>query len=1012
MPSANCLTLLRRLRRPARLAAGFKQFARHCALLCSLLLLGIANSQAALPGLAMGIGGVSNSTTASVRDSAGNLYVSGYFGSGSITIGSTTLNNIGILDAFVAKLDASGQVLWAKNFGGAGVRTNSAAAGLAVDGAGNIYLAGSSNGGDMTTPALANIGATDVFALKLDNAGNVLWAKRYGGSGVYASASGLGLDSSNNVYFAGYFGYGDMTTPALTKIGTRDSYLLKLDSDGNLQWAKNYGGSGSETGALGLAVDSSGNSHLSGYFSQNLSTPALTRIGANDAFAIKVDNAGDVSWAKGFGGGGATAMAYGIAVDGSGNSYVAGLFQSANLSTPALTRLGSRDAFIFKLAADGSTTWAKNYGGSGAITDGRGVAVDSAGRIYLTGHFSNASLTTPAIGAIGYQDGFALKLTAAGDIAWQQAYGGWHAYVTNSGAMIDSNGKLYYTGKYSGAALTTPALSAPGADNGLLLRQIAAYVPGLPTAVTATPLVSRISVSFTAPVDGGSTAISGYTVTASPAGGVDADAGSTATSHTFSGLSDGVSYTFTVTARNSEGSGEASAASSAVSQLSPPPPPPPPPPTETMIPAGGVATLGKLPAISSGGGTLNVPADSTGGSLSLLANASSSAAAASTTLLIGGQRIVVQPLNGAASLTLLRTSVQGQSLIVLRLDSGSLAFSAGSGQGFLLFGNGILSSSSQNLQAVLSNGRVAVSSGSASFSVLGNSLSSDDSIAIYAGEVLEKDSQGRLGLRVGSLDGNEKLAGDPLPAISLERPVSVQLNGPLGRLAGQSPLMLLAAAFQQPTLRQAADGSLLPDLHVLPLAIRIDRSASDGLRNRAGLTEVASNGVVVQLAPLVIDAPAFLKELDRLNNRQGSASFHYVQADGVTNIVSSPRQFVLRYSLPTPGANLADGLHGDGQGNWQWVSQGQAQTLCPSFRYAEQLAAALAAGDPQASLSANNDGTYSAIFNGQSFLLRPDLEVLNLFSMPAAHLGDRWWQEQGKLFINYGNMTGQGFSVR
>lgn len=1009
MPSANRLTLLRRLRRSARLAAGFKQFARHCTLLCSLLLLGIASSQAALPGLAMAIGGVSNSSTASVRDSAGNLYVSGYFGSGSITIGSATLNNIGILDAFVAKLDANGQVLWAKNFGGSGVRTNSAAGGLAVDGDGNVYLAGSSNGGDMTTPALVGIGATDVFALKLDSGGNVLWAKRYGGSGVYASASGIGLDSSNNVYFAGYFGYGDMTTPALTKIGTRDSYLLKLDSDGNQQWAKSYGGSGSETGALSLAVDSSGNSYLSGYFSQSLTTPTLTKIGANDAFAIKVDNAGNVSWAKGFGGSGATTMAYGIAVDGSGNSFVTGLFQSANLSTPALTRFGSRDAFIFKLAADGSTTWAKNYGGSGVITDGRGVAVDSAGKIYLTGHFSNGSLTTPAISAIGYQDGFALKLTAAGDIAWQQAYGGSHAYVTNNGAMIDNNGKLYFTGKYSGAALTTPALSAPSADNGLLLRQIAAYVPGLPTAVTATAMVSRISVSFTPPADSGSSAISGYTVTASPAGGVDADAGSTATSHTFSGLSDGVSYTFTVIARNSEGSGEASLASNATSPLSPPPPPPP---TETMVPAGGVATLGKLPAISPGGGTLNVPADSSGGSLSLLVNVSTSAAAASTTLLIGGQRIVVQPLNGAASLTLLRTSVQGQSLIVLRLDSGSLAFSAGSGQGFLLFGNGILSSSSQNLQAVLSNGRVAVSSGSASFSVLANTLSSDDSIAIYAGEVLENDSQGRLGLRVGSLDGNGKLAGDRLPATSNDLPASVQLSSPLGRLAGQSPLALLAAAFQQPTLRQAADGSLLPDLHVLPLVIRIDSSASDGLRSRAGLAEVVSNGVVVQLAPLPVDAPAFLKELDRLSNRQGNASFLNMQADGVSNIVSSPRQFVLRYSLPTPSANSSDGLHSDGQGNWQWVSQGLTQTLYPSFRYAEQLAATLRAGDPQASLSANNDGTYSATFGGQSFVLRPDLEVLNLFSMPAAHLGDSWWQEQGKLFINYGNMTAQGFSAR
>lgn len=975
-------------------------------ILCLILMLLAAGQAYAQLALTMSGGGATASTVSSVRDSSGNLYVSGYFSGGNIDIGAVSVPTIGINDAFVAKLDSNGQTLWAKSFGGSGARTNAAPYALAVDSAGNVYVGGACNGADMTSPALSKIGETDVYALKLDPAGNVLWAKRYGGSGTYASASGLALDAANNVYFTGYFGYGNIDTPALTRLGSRDTFLIKLDSDGNPQWATSVGGSGSETGALSLAVDSAGNSYMSGYFSANLSSPALSKTGNNDAFAIKVASDGSVAWAKAFGGAGATAMAYGIAVDGSGNSYLAGLFQSADLTTPALSRIGSRDAFLFKLAADGSISWAKNFGGSAVITDGRGVAVDSAGKIHFTGHFSNGNLTTPAITALGYQDGFALKLTAAGDIVWQQQYGGWHAYVTNNHATSDNQGRVYFAGKFSAAALTMPAMSGVLGDNGMLIRQIAAYVPGKATAVSATAGVNEITVSFTPPADSGATAITAYHVSASPAEGVDALSGSTATSRTFRGLRAGVDYTFSVTATNSEGTGEASLPSTAVSPLAPPPEPIPEP-TETIVMPGGTATLGQLPVVSHGGGTLTIPAGSQGGSISLQANASSGTSS-STVLLIGEQRISVQPVNGPATLSLLRSPLQDPPVLVLQAGSGQLNISASPGQPFLLIAGGLLSATSADLQARLGNGRLAVNAGSAMLMMPGNQLAADSGLAIHAGEVLESDGPGHARLRVGSFSGKDQQAGDLLPAAGGDLPPAVQLNGALGRLNGQSPLAIVAATVAHGPLSQGSDGSLRPALHALPLALRIDSQVSDGVAYADGLLEVARNGLVIQLVPLLVDAPALLAEVDRITGKSGSSLS--LQANGVYNIVSPPRQFVLRAALAAPGAS-STALAGDGRGNWRWASQGLLQTLYPSFRYADQLAATLTGIDPQASLANNNDGSYRASLYGQAYRLRPTLEILNLFSLPAAHINDPWWLSDGQLFIRYDNRTAQGFTI-
>jgi hypothetical protein len=344
----------------------------------------ITPAAASMAGVSFGAAEGTVQLRSTAVDAAGNIYLAGNFSvQTTLELGGVTLNRMGTQDAWVAKLNSNGTVVWAKNFGGSGARAYGR--GIAVDGSGNVYFGGYFETANLTTPALTKLGTCDAFALKLDSSGATTWAKNFGGSGAVALGLRIAVDGSGNVYLGGYFDTANLTTPALTKLGTGDAFALKLDSSGATTWAKNYGGSGAIASCYGIAVDGSGNVYLGGFFDANLTTPALTRIGTQDAFALKLDSSGATTWAQNYGGSGARAYGYGIAVDGSGNVYLGGYFETANLTTPALTRIGSSDAFALKLDSSGAATWAKNFGGGGAsaYAYGRGIAVDGSGNVYL-----------------------------------------------------------------------------------------------------------------------------------------------------------------------------------------------------------------------------------------------------------------------------------------------------------------------------------------------------------------------------------------------------------------------------------------------------------------------------------------------------------------------------------------------------------------------------------------------------------------------------------------------------
>ena len=352
---------------------------------------------------AKSVGGMGDNKATSVAvDVSGNSYVAGTFNSFSLVFGSTILTNAGnsTYDMFLAKYDVNGNVLWAKRAGGLG---SDAAYSLAVDASGNTYLAGSFSSSTLAfgSTTLTNVGSYDIFLAKYDVNGNVLWAKNAGGTSSDGALS-VAVDASGNTYLAGSFTSSTLafssTTLTNANVGWDDIFLAKYDVNGNVLWAKNAGGMGGDM-AYSVSVDVSGNIYLTGGFASPtlaFGSTTLTNSGSTDMFLAKYDANGTVLWAKSTGGT-TDDYAFSVSVDVSGNTYLAGSFNSLSIvfGSTALTNAdntgNTNDMFFVKYDATGTILWAKSAGGTN-LDEAFSVAVDASGNIYVAGGFYSPTL--------------------------------------------------------------------------------------------------------------------------------------------------------------------------------------------------------------------------------------------------------------------------------------------------------------------------------------------------------------------------------------------------------------------------------------------------------------------------------------------------------------------------------------------------------------------------------------------------------------------------------------------
>ena len=301
-------------------------------------------------------------------DAQDHIYITGScqgtadFGNGITLSGSGSTD-----DWFTARYDTDGTCIWAKRI------TNSSSTSegrsIAVDEQGDIYVTGIAGGsGYIFDPIIVNTGgfARQAVIVKYDSTGNALWAKSTTGFGTPKSARSIAV-AGDLLFITGQIGYtqaffdGMPITPVANSLNL---YVLACDLQGNALWARSYG-SGDHEG-FSIAADTLGNVFVVGRMWGDMYLPddTLTSNGSNDDIVLLgLDQQGNHRWAKSTG---STQrdLAWGVTADGMGNAYVAAQFNSTIdfFGTP-LTALGSEDALITKVEADGDIVWAKRPSG-------------------------------------------------------------------------------------------------------------------------------------------------------------------------------------------------------------------------------------------------------------------------------------------------------------------------------------------------------------------------------------------------------------------------------------------------------------------------------------------------------------------------------------------------------------------------------------------------------------------------------------------------------------------------
>ena len=349
------------------------------------------------------IGGVPDDDVLEMKmDSSGNLIVVGFFqgttdfdpGPGVYNLTTTSRNT------FLLKLDNNANFIWVKQGAYVGEQID-------TDVSGNIFMGGWFGGAKDFDPGAgvftltANTGGEDMFVQKLDPSGNFIWAKQIRNlSGSQHQQHGLETDPNGNVFFAGNFTLTmdfdpGATDAVLTAAGGDDGFILKLNSQGNFMWVKQFGAAAGDK-IFGLEVDNSGNVFSTGQF------------------YLTVD------------------------FDPGPGSY---------LLTGDPNR---RCCFISKLDANGNFVYAKNF--QGGDTFGRALAIDADNYLYVAGGFSTAVDFDPGAGSYTLPNGglFTVRLDPLGNFSWAAGYSPTSgSFESIYGAIkVDILKNVYFTGSF------------------------------------------------------------------------------------------------------------------------------------------------------------------------------------------------------------------------------------------------------------------------------------------------------------------------------------------------------------------------------------------------------------------------------------------------------------------------------------------------------------------------------------------------------------------------------------
>jgi gliding motility-associated-like protein len=460
-------------------------------------------------------------------DTAGNIYLSGYYNVGQPANTTATFGSLPTPGAnwgkegFLAKVSPNGTWTWLHEaIGGYDERV----LGICTDNYnGYVYAVGTTwtwSPNDVfqfggCSPNLGNPGQADeIFIYKFDLNGNCIWRVGAGSDGD-DHAYDVATDKAGNVYITGFISdhYGWPGNPgtfgsfSLPLPGDSIAYVAKLNAAGVFQWVRSFDALDGERDNR-IAVDSLGNAYVAGGFrgTKSFGSVSLTSAGDYDIFVTKYDPNGNVLWAK-RAGSAYDDRANGVTLDVYGDVYVTGEFRDkAVFDTDTINNNGGpngRDIFVARMKPNGNWVWAKKAGSSGGSERGDRITGNKKGTLFVTGQFKGAasfgssiSLTASVADSVQI---FVAAIDTAGKWKWALQAGG-SDEDRGTGLACDDSCNVYNGGFFQyTATFGTTSLSNYGKKDAYVARIVDACPMGV--------AVSSTNVSCSGQCDGTATAV-------------------------------------------------------------------------------------------------------------------------------------------------------------------------------------------------------------------------------------------------------------------------------------------------------------------------------------------------------------------------------------------------------------------------------------------------------------------------------------------------------------------------
>lgn len=422
-------------------------------------------------------------------DNNGNIYCTGIFtgttdfdpGNGVFNI-TTSYDD----DAFYAKYSSSGDLIWIKTISG---NATEGSMNILLDSVGNIYLSGYFSDsliidGDTSSYLLGSV-CQNTFVIKCDYNGNPMWKKAFVVPvwiiNSAAIPTAISLDNHLNVYLGGYYNAPTDFDPDTSSYyfnpsanGSLTGYFVKLNSNGELIWVKNYGGK--YLSIENFIRDSKGNLIVYGELQGpvDLDNDSITPLTVDTGhFILKTDTSGNFISVKILRTSGTVMSAFGtkLALDKLDNIYITGeLFGTTDfdpgVGTYYLTNVGGVadvDMFVCSLDSNGNFKWANRFGANDDDW-GKSIAVDNKKNVYVTGYYGDTVDFDPGPGVSnlishGYNDAFLLILDSMGNFKNAFGFGGQYSDMGYS-VKLDNHENCFVSGWFSSTVDFDPSLAS------------------------------------------------------------------------------------------------------------------------------------------------------------------------------------------------------------------------------------------------------------------------------------------------------------------------------------------------------------------------------------------------------------------------------------------------------------------------------------------------------------------------------------------------------------------------